>query len=262
MRNLFHDLFTEDVVDDAELLKRMKDLCPISHSLLQEGKRFILPNKRTKDLASCFESYLYDRWGGQISLEKIHINVNSCAFHCEPGDTFLQPGDILTVDIVLNDSGVFSDGAWTYIVDETSLERQALVQRAWDVSLKAVDAVKAGDEFSVMQKILQDDFNWDEFSLVPEACGHGVGRQIHEEPEIPFFLKKNESKIWQENLICTIEPVVIKGNSKVIENKDLSYVSETRSDSAYFEHVIYVTSEKALCLNIPEINITECIDIF
>ncbi len=262
MRDLFHDLFIPEHVDDADLLKRMKILCPVSHALLQEGKRFISPNQSTRDLASRFTGYLEEQWHGKYSLEHIHINVNSCAFHCMPGDLKLLPGDILTVDIVLSDSRVFSDGAWTYLVGDTSSERQALVQRAWDVSLRAIQSVRPGDGFSVMQKNLLNDFDWNDFSLVPGACGHGVGRQVHDEPEIPFFFNKKNSGIWRENLICTIEPVVIDGDSNVIECKDLSYSSESGADSAYFEHVIFVGPEEVICLNIPEINITECIDIF
>ena len=262
MHNLFRDLFIPEQVDDEDLLRRMKNLCSISHALLQEGKHFVAPNLSTRNLASRFAGCLETQWRGKYSLEHIHINVNSAAFHCMPGDSVIMPGDILTVDIVLSDSRVFSDGAWTYLVGETSAERQALMQRAWDVSLRAIESVTAGDGFSVMQKNLLCDFDWKDFSLVPGACGHGVGRRIHDEPEIPFFFDKENSGIWRENLICTIEPVICRGSSKIIKCNDLSYVSDSGADCAYFEHVIFVGPDKVLCLNIPEINITECIDIF
>ena len=262
MHNLFQDLMMADKPDEAEILFRMQQICRISRELFLSGRRQIRPGISTEKLAACFTAQLALQEGGKVGISHIHINVNEEVFHCLPGSRILLTGDILTVDMVLSDGVVFSDGAWSYGVGEIAPERTALIRQAWLTSCAAASAVKAGDSFLVMQEAVASSLAGSGFSLVPEACGHGIGLKIHGDPEIPFTCGSAGNPVWKENTLCTMEPVLVTGSPEVEKADGKGYRMKDGCDSAYFEHVILVAAERALCLNIPEINVEDCIDIF
>jgi methionyl aminopeptidase len=260
MHDLFFDLFQANkAIPDFTF--RMEHLCRISHFLFLKGEEHIRPGITTKELAAGFEKQLH-AISDKTHMSHIHINVNEQAFHCLPGSRLIRSGDILTIDIVLSDGVVFSDGAWTYPVGEVSQTRYSLIEQAWRTSKAAVQAIKPDDPFNIMQHAVKRSLLIPEIRVFPKACGHGIGRKIHEDPEIPFVHTEKKSGIWNKGLICTIEPVVIYGNDNIIEYKDIGGITEKGADTAYFEHTIQVKENGAVCLNIPEINLMDCIDIF
>lgn len=260
--NLFKDLFNPAVPGDESFLKNMQELCNVSHRLLMICKKEVQAYMSTEALARRLDDKLHEIGKGQYRLEHIHISVNEQAFHCIPGSRLLMAGDIFTLDIILSDGKLFSDGAWSYGVEELSPERSSLLEDAWAVSCLAAQSLIPGEPLSYMQKKLGAFLEGRPHQLVPEACGHGIGYRIHDDPEISFILDKSSRFLCPDSACVTVEPVLIGYGDKVLETKDLNYVSAKGSDVAYFEHVIHIGPDGPVCLNIPEIKFTECIDIF
>ncbi|OQY35003.1 MAG: hypothetical protein B6241_02455 [Spirochaetaceae bacterium 4572_59] len=260
--NLFKDLFNPVVYEHGQFLRQMQELCKLSHSLLMSCQKEIQTQMSTETLARRLDDKLQDMGKGQYRLEHIHISVNEQAFHCPPGNRLLVSGDIFTLDIVLSDGELFSDGAWSYGVDEISPQRSSLLKDAWAVSCLAARSLIPGEPLSEMQKELGAFLEGHSCQIVPEACGHGIGRKIHDDPEISFISDDSFTCLCPENGCVTVEPVLIGLGDKVLYVKDLGYIAAGGSDTAYFEHVIHTGPDGAICLNIPEINFTECIDIF
>lgn len=235
----------------------VRRLCELSHQVFQNLGREIRPHEPTRALARRCRSLVDELGGGAAQLRHLHINVNEEAFHTPPGEREVLPGDILTVDLVLTDGTFFSDGAWTYPAGELSPPRRELLARAWAAARAGVLSARAGGAFRAVQEAAAEALGGGDFILLPEACGHGVGRALHEEPEIPFGGSPSAGRFPRGELFCTIEPVVVSKGAKLLQNKDKGAFFVDRGDAAYFEHMLYLAPGKRACLNIPEINMRE-----
>lgn len=209
----------------------------------------ILPGITTLELDNQIGVYIKNQGASSAFLgyqgfpNNACISVNNEVIHGVPNSRRLQFGDLVKVDVGVAYNGMIADGAWTYVVGGL---RDVKAQRLIDTTLaalgKAVDRVKDGAKIFDISSAIQDTVEHAGFSVVREFVGHGVGRSLHEEPQIPNFRSNDSTGRLLAGMTVAIEPMVNAGTAKVNVKSD-GWTVETAdgSLSAHFEHTVLVT---------------------
>jgi len=172
----------------------------------------------------------------------ICISINEEVVHGIPKERILVSGDIVSVDIGVYKDGYFADGAFTYKVGETSQEAQKLIDITRNSLYKGIESCLEGKNLSDISFAIQSYVEAFGFQVVRELVGHGIGRDMHEEPQVPNFGTPGQGPVLKEGMVLAIEPMV---NQKTYEIETLddgwTVVTKDRSLSAHFEHTVCIT---------------------
>jgi methionyl aminopeptidase len=180
------------------------------------------------------------------------LSVNSAIVHGIPYDYELQDGDVVAVDIGINNKGYLVDTARTYGVGSLSATNQKLLQ----VTSQALDAViplctvgtAIGDIGAHIQEVVEDAG----FAIVEELTGHGVGKTLQEEPSIPNYGKRGRGRKLEENMVIAIEPITaIKPVRAAVLADGWTIVAEPDVATAHFEHTLLVTAKEPVVFTRP-----------
>jgi methionyl aminopeptidase len=169
-------------------------------------------------------------------------SINHEVVHGVPSKTILlRDGDIFSIDFGIKYKGIYTDAATTLPIGNISQEAQKLLdvtKKALEKALKIVKAgIKTGDIGATVQQYVESEG----FSVVRECIGHGVGKKLHEPPEVPNYGEFGEGEALRENMTIAVEPIVNIGDFKVKTLKDhWTIVTADKSLSAHFEHTIVV----------------------
>ena len=176
----------------------------------------------------------------------ICTSVNETVVHGVPSDYQLREGDIISLDAGLRWKGFHSDMAITVPVGKVSLEIQRLV-RVTRKSLKlAINKVKPGNKVGDIGNTIQRYIESQGFGIVKDLCGHGIGKELHEEPQVLNYGKRHTGEELREGMVICIEPMVTIGDGNVVLGKDgFSYITADNSLSAHFEHMVAVKEDGA-----------------
>jgi len=179
------------------------------------------------------------------------ISINEVVVHGIPGDRRLQDGDIVSVDIGVYKDGYHSDGARTFEVGRVS----SLAKKLIDVTEKAfwngINALRTGGRIGDVSFAIQNCVESEGFSVVRALCGHGIGTELHEEPEIPNFGKKGEGHRVKTGMALAIEPMVNSGGYEVKVLEDgWTVVTADGSLSAHYENTVVVGEEGNIVLTV------------
>jgi len=242
-------------------IEKITSLSQFLHRCLRKLESGIIPGMDGLRLRALLESFIYDSYPAAQTVS-FDVNVNYHVCHCSPDVEAFQNGDIITLDLVLIEDGLFADGAWTFICGEKSNENKELVQKAWDVSVRAFKAIKEGSSSLILKKAVHNALVGTPYSLIEDACGHGIGKSVHEIPDISYSLINQNDIFWKKGMVFTVEPVISLRNSKLFLDNEKGYITNNLSPSAYFEHMVSIDQNGVHCLNIPQINNLDCIDIF
>jgi len=170
-------------------------------------------------------------------------SVNNVACHGIPDSRPLQDGDIINVDITVYLNGYHGDTSRTFLIGQVDEQGRRLVQTAERCRDEAVNICRPGQSFCSLGNLISSIAREAGFCVVPVFCGHGVGRQFHELPDI-FHFENQEPGKMETGMTFTIEPVISEGSSEVIILKDgWTAVSLDNSRSAQFEHTVLITSQ-------------------
>jgi methionyl aminopeptidase len=158
----------------------------------------------------------------------------------------LEEGDIVGIDVGVRKDGYVADGARTFAVGDVSSERRRLMEvtsRALDAAVAAVrQGVRLSDVSHVIQRLVEEAG----FSVVRELAGHGVGRELHEPPEIPNFGEPGFGPVLKTGMVLAIEPMVNEGGAAIVTKPDgWTVVTADGTSSAHFEHTVAVTANGA-----------------
>lgn len=171
----------------------------------------------------------------------ICTSVNNVIAHGKPDDYYLEDGDVITVDTTVSVDGWFGDGAWTYSVGNKTPDITRLIKTAWQASLKGILSAKSGNFIGDIGKAIEGAVINTGCSVAQDYAGHGIGRNIHEEPVIPNFGEKNSGIRIVPGMVFTIEPMVALGESSVKKTGDgWTLITADNSMSAQFEHTVAV----------------------
>lgn len=172
----------------------------------------------------------------------ICTSVNEEIVHGIPGKRKLQRGDIVSLDIGVKLNGYFADAAVTLAVDRISREAECLLRIARAALYVSIAQAQPGNKLSNLSHAIQHFVESQHFSVVRKFVGHGIGTQIHEEPEIPNFGPPGEGPELKAGMVLAIEPMVNEGSSEVeILQDGWTAVTKDRRLSAHFEHTVLIT---------------------
>ena len=225
-----------------------------AHELVRERLR---PGVTTADIDRWVEEFF--RRQGAVSAFKGYqgypahtcTSVNDEVVHGIPGPWVLQEGDVIAVDIGAFVDGFCGDSAWTYPVGEISELAQRLLQVTEESLMKAIEKAVAGNRLSDIGHAVQTHVEAAGFSVVKNFVGHGIGRSMHEAPQIPNFGPPGRGPRLKEGMTLAIEPMVNVGGDGVrILEDNWTAVTADGSLSAHFEHTVAVREGQAEILTV------------
>jgi methionyl aminopeptidase len=180
------------------------------------------------------------------------VSVNDQVVHGIPGERVLQEGDIVSMDLGATHRGFVGDAAITVGVGRISPEAERLVRVTEEALWKGIAAARAGAPLGAISFAIQRHAESAGFSVVREYVGHGVGREMHEEPQVPNYGPPDRGPILRKGMVLALEPMVNVGDWRTRRNSDNWTVSTLDGSlSAHFEHTIAITEGEAQVLTVP-----------
>lgn len=239
-------LKTEEEID---LIKVSGQVLGKAHA---EVAQWVKPGVTTSKLDAIAEEYIR-AYGGIPSFKGFNnfpaslcISVNEVVVHGFPSNYQLKDGDIISIDCGVKLNGFHSDSAYTYPVGEVSQQVMDLLTTTKKSLYKgienAVDGMRVGDIGYAVQSYVEERG----YTVVRELVGHGVGRSLHESPEVPNYGKRGKGVRLKEGMVLAIEPMINLGAKAVMQERD-GWTIRTidRKPSAHFEHTVVVRKGKA-----------------
>ena len=254
------------VLKSAREIELMRAAGRLVHRVLSAIEAQIRPGTTTGELDALAERMI--REAGATALFKgvrspqarypfpasICTSVNEEVVHGIPGDRVLKPGDIVSVDCGVRLNGYCGDAAWTFAVGRPSRRVQELLDTTREALETAVRELRPHIYWSVIARQMQRCVESRGFGVVREFVGHGIGRQMHEEPKVPNYVERSGRAADFEllpGMTLAIEPMVTAGDPAVeFRDRDCwSVVTRDRSLAAHFEHTVAVTETGATVLS-------------
>ncbi|MBI2269514.1 MAG: type I methionyl aminopeptidase [Bacteroidetes bacterium] len=219
---------------------------------LAEVAKVIKPGIATAELDKTAEKFIRDN-GGVPSFKgyngfpaSLCISVNSVVVHGIPGKYELQDGDIISVDCGVYKNGFHGDSAYTFAVGNVKPETLRLLKVTKECLYKGVEVAVAGKRLGDISYTIQEYAESNGYSVVRELVGHGIGKDLHEAPEVPNYGKRGSGPVLQEGLVIAIEPMINLGKKAVkTESDGWTIRTQDNMPSAHFEHTIAVRAGKA-----------------
>lgn len=174
----------------------------------------------------------------------ICTSPNDLVVHGVPGDRLLREGDVVTLDVGVTYHGWIADSALTLPVGEVDDRSRLLLETCQAALLGSLDACRAGGRVLDIGARVQQTVEAAGFSIVPELGGHGVGRQLWEDPRVPNHGPAGQGATLREGMVIAIEPIITAGGSALVLDADgWSTFTRDGSRSAHFEHTVAVTAD-------------------
>ena len=173
----------------------------------------------------------------------LNSSRNQVVCHGVPSPSeLLQSGDIVNFDITLEKNGYIADSSKTYLVGEVAPLAKRLVQVTYEAMWKGIKAVRPGARLGDVGHAIERHARKNGYTVVREYCGHGIGREMHEPPQVLHFGKPQTGLVLQEGMVFTIEPMLNQGRRSVVTEDDgWTVVTRDGQLSAQFEHTVAVT---------------------
>ncbi len=174
------------------------------------------------------------------------ISPNEVVVHGFPSEEELKEGDIISIDCGVLKNGYYGDSAYTFAVGEISNPVRRLLKVTYQCLQLGIEQAVGGNTLGDISGTIQEHAEKAGFSVVRELVGHGLGKQLHEPPEVPNFGKKGKGLKLKEGLVIALEPMINLGQRFVVQEKDgWTIRTADRKPSAHFEHDIAIGKEKA-----------------
>ncbi len=228
-------------------IKTMRQAGKIVAMVLEEMRKNVAPGVTTGKLDRMAEK-LIRREGGEPAFLGYHgfpasicASVNEELVHGIPGLRKLQEGDIISIDVGVHYGGFCGDAAATFPVGEVSAGTGRLVEVTRTSLQKALEQVRPGNYLSDISHAVQSYVEAENFSVVRNYVGHGIGRRMHEEPQVPNFGSPGRGPRLQKGMAFAIEPMVNQGTWEVeVLEDEWTVVTKDRKLCAHFEHTVVV----------------------
>lgn len=240
------------VIKTADELARQRHAGELLASVFTMLDEFIKPGVSTMEINNRAEAYIVEELKsrpaskGQYDYPYVlNTSVNDVVCHGIPKESeHLKSGAIVNVDITLENAGMIADSSKMYLIGEVSPLARRLVKATYEGMWKGIKAVKPGATLGDIGHAIQSYVESQGYSVVREYCGHGIGKEMHEEPQILHYGKPGEGPVLQEGMVFTIEPMINQGDSRIKTKKDgWTVVTRDKKLSAQWEHTIAVTAD-------------------
>ncbi len=230
--------------NDVQLIKESAQILGKAHG---EVARHIKPGMKTKELNRIAEEFIRDH-GGSPSFKNYHgfpgalcISVNETVVHGFPGEYELKETDVISIDCGVLFKGFHSDSAYTYPLEKVSQQVLDLLNRTYDSLFLGIAQAKVGNRIGDIGFAIQSFVETFGYGVVRELVGHGVGKSLHEDPEVPNYGKRGKGVKILPGMVFAIEPMINMGTKNVVQEKDgWTIRTSDRKPSAHFEHMVAI----------------------
>lgn len=238
-----------------EQIKKMHESGKLLAEVHKNLRNFIKPGVTTMEINDFAEKIIRD--GGGIPEQIGYYgypyatctSVNDEVCHGFPSDRVLKDGDIITVDMVVNLDGGLSDSAWSYGVGEISKEMKELLDVTKESLYRGIEVSVEGNRIGDIGNAIQSYVEPLGYSVVRDFVGHGIGKSMHEDPQVLHFGKPGRGQRIQKGMVFTIEPMINTGDWKVkIDDNEWTARTIDGGMSAQYEHTIAITENGVLIL--------------
>lgn len=234
--------------EEVEIIKESAQILGKAHG---EVAKLIKPGVTTLELDKVAEEFIKDH-GGVPSFKNFNgfpsslcISLNENVVHGFPSEYELREGDIISVDCGVYFKEFHSDSAYTYPVGKVSAEVEQLLKVTKESLYKGIENAVYGNRIGDIAYAIQNHVEAFGYGIVRELVGHGLGRDLHESPEVPNYGKRGKGPVLKEGLVIAIEPMINLGTRKVVQEADgWTIRTADRQPSAHFEHTVAIFKEK------------------
>ena len=246
------------ILKNIEDINKLREGGKILASVLYEAAGMSVSGIKTIELDKLAEKRIREA-GGRPSFKNyktaddkipypasLCVSINEEVVHGVPGERILKDGDIVSLDLGMEYKGFYTDMAITFPVGKASEQAKKLIETTKECINLEIMAVKSGAFTGDIGYAIQSFAEKNGFNVVRKLVGHGLGRKVHEPPEVPNFGVKGKGEILREGEVIAIEPMITAGRQDIYLDKDeWTWKTKDGSLSAHFEHTIIVTKNGA-----------------
>lgn len=239
------------IYKNSEEIEHVRESALLVSKTLGELKKYIFPGAIPLDLDKIAETYIRDHGGepGFLGMygfpNSLCISINEQVVHGIPNNTPLQNGDIISIDCGVLKNNYYGDHAYTFTVGEVEKKVKKLLEITKESLYRGIEKLKVGNRIGDISSEIQQYTESHGYGVVRELVGHGLGKNLHEEPDIPNFGTENTGPKIENGLVVAIEPMINLGGKDVEQASDgWTIITKDRQPSAHFEHNIAVIDGK------------------
>ena len=237
---------------EIELLRQAGKVVYQTHQYI---KPFIKEGITTKEIDRLCEEFILSKGctpsfkGCEGFPNTVCTSVNDCVVHGVPSDYKLKNGDIITIDIGACYKGYHGDSGWTYAVGNISDEDKLLMKYAEEALYVGIEQAKVGNRVGDIGNAIENYALDHDMDIVEEFVGHGVGTEVHEDPQVPHYGDKGTGPLLKEGMVIAIEPMLSMHSADIyILSDGLTAYTEDGSNVAQFEHTVAITKDGPIIL--------------
>jgi methionyl aminopeptidase len=237
----------------AAEIELMRESSLLVSAALTEAARFLKPGVTTHELDQILETFIRD-YQGTPSFKNYHgypfatcISVNDAVVHGFPNKKELMEGDLVSVDVGVFKNGYHGDSAYTFAIGQVTDAAAQLMRVTRESLYKAVEKAVSGNRVGdISAAVFEHTERKYGYGVVRELVGHGLGRQLHEDPQVPNYGKRGTGAKLKEGMVIAIEPMINLGSKDVFHDSD-GWTVRTRDGkvSAHYEHTVSIGKVKA-----------------
>lgn len=233
--------------EEIEIMRRAGRIVSLT---LDEIARHLQPGVSTGALDRLADEFLHDH--GAIPAFKNYqgypastcISINDEVVHGIPGKREIRDGDVVSVDIGSIVDNYYGDSARTFAVGDIAGEKQRLLRVTLDSLLAGIDKARPGNKLGVLSSAVQKVAEENGFGVVRALVGHGIGKRMHEEPQVPNYGSPSDGPVLKAGMVLAIEPMINIGTPEVKTLPDgWTIVTADGQCSAHFEHTVAITAD-------------------
>lgn len=237
----------------AEEVELMRQSCLLVGETHAEIVKLIKPGVTTSQLDRAAEEFIKSK-GATPSFKNYNgypyatcISVNDAVVHGFPNDNELKDGDLISIDIGVFKNGYHGDSAYTYAIGTVSEEIKKLMRITKESLYKGIEKAVAGNRIGDIAYAIQEHTERKNgYGVVRELVGHGLGKDMHEDPQVPNYGKRGSGPKLKEGMVIAIEPMINLGTKNVINDADgWTIRTQDGKPSAHYEHDVLIKKDKA-----------------
>lgn len=236
-------------IKTAEEVEKMRAAGDLVSRTLGEVAKWVKPGVTTRKLDNIAREFILDNGGRPSCLGyqgfpgTLCIEVNDTVVHGFPSGYELREGDIVGTDCVVELEGFNGDSCYTFPVGEVDEKVMRLLRVTKESLYKGIAAAKSGKRVGDISNAVQTYCERNGYSVVREMCGHGIGKSMHEDPEVPNYGRRGTGALLKPGMCIAIEPMINLGSKNVILDGWDCHTRD-RKPSAHFEHTILITPDE------------------
>lgn len=233
-------------------IEKMRAACLLTSNTLGEVAKWVAPGVTTQRLDTIAREYILDNGGRPACLGyggfpgTLCIEVNETVVHGFPSSYTLRDGDMVGLDLVVELDGYNGDSCYTFPVGDVAEETLALMRTTKESLAVGIEACRAGRRIGDIANAIQTYCERRGYTVVREMCGHGIGRKMHEDPEVPNYGRRGTGALIRNGLCIAIEPMINLGSRNIVISQDgWTCRTKDRKPSAHYEHTVAVVNDEA-----------------